>query len=382
MLTNASKEELMAMGILLWDAVTDNGRISLHLDEMPDSGAGKNANELGDMRRVHEKNVILSGIERYADRVMAEALSLKGSEEFEALSPYAKLERIKRMDHDVANAELIRSLASIPDGQILVLGMINWADSGFPTVTMGQKYCAAMLMTNVTPDIYEYVRRPWRAFFIEVPEGILTVDDPAEKERRNIKRILVTEVQSGLRIIEGVEYPAGPSWAYLTFSDTPISLWRYGVTVEQLLPPRLGENPYESDPTCLEFKDDDARVAALIGRLIVNTCLTMSNPDYVQQIGPGHKRFADSRRRNERTANHRVFQIGSPVKIDFRDRVRQYVLSGKQGRPLEVQSTVAGHYKAQPYGPRNSLRKVVWREPYKRGPADGNIMIRPHELKG
>jgi hypothetical protein len=38
------------------------------------------------------------------------------------------------------------------------------------------------------------------------------------------------------------------------------------------------------------------------------------------------------------------------------------------GRKLDHQTWVSGHWKHQPYGPRNTLRKVIWIKPHLRGP--------------
>jgi len=67
------------------------------------------------------------------------------------------------------------------------------------------------------------------------------------------------------------------------------------------------------------------------------------------------------------------------VKHDFRDRVRDYV-EGKSHSAPNVQVLVSGHHKMQPHGPGNSLRKLIWREPFWRGPEDAPIAIRPHKL--
>ena len=60
-------------------------------------------------------------------------------------------------------------------------------------------------------------------------------------------------------------------------------------------------------------------------------------------------------------------------------QVREY-LEGKSHRSPSVQVLVSGHYKMQPHGTKNSLRKLIWRAPFWRGPDDAPIPIRAHVL--
>jgi hypothetical protein len=71
--------------------------------------------------------------------------------------------------------------------------------------------------------------------------------------------------------------------------------------------------------------------------------------------------------------------VGHPVKHDFREHVRSFA-RGERDK-LSVQSLISGHYKMQPYGPQRSLRKLIWLEPYWRGPEDAPIPIRPHSFE-
>lgn len=43
---------------------------------------------------------------------------------------------------------------------------------------------------------------------------------------------------------------------------------------------------------------------------------------------------------------------------------------GTSRGPVTIRTLVAGHWKAQPYGPKRALRKTIWIEPFWRGPLD------------
>jgi hypothetical protein len=51
------------------------------------------------------------------------------------------------------------------------------------------------------------------------------------------------------------------------------------------------------------------------------------------------------------------------------------------GQLLTVQVRVQGHWKHQPHGPGNKQRKLLWIQPYWRGPEDGPVRNTPHRLK-
>lgn len=296
------------------------------------------------------------------------------------LQAYRKLlgDARKELTNDLeSNEKLIQALyfhamVTYADGQISALGLARWAHNGFPQVVMGHKFCASLLCTGMGEDALEQVKPPWSSFIIEVPDGILPLDSQ-KFGSLSVRRILVCQMHS--------DRLGGPAWAYVAFTETVMSLWRFGVSTAELLPPVLEHATYlDADPTSEQLTSQDERVTTLIGRLIINTCLAMSDKDSVKKIGPGHKAHAGNwNKRTEREPIVRTFQVGKPVTLDLRDHVRSYVLHGARAAPT-VQTLVRGHFKTQRHGPKNSLVKVIWRLPFWRGPEDAPILVRPHEL--
>jgi hypothetical protein len=152
------------------------------------------------------------------------------------------------------------------------------------------------------------------------------------------------------------------------------------VKTAELLPPTItGPDLSEVSLFPMTVTEQDERVASLIGRLIVNTCLAMSDPERVQ--GPAPKRRRAPRPWERRTSPEpktSVFRVGKPITHDFRPAVRDYI-AGKR-RTLGVQTLVAGHWKMQPHGPGLSLRKLIFVIPYWRGDAGAPILVRPIRL--
>jgi hypothetical protein len=129
--------------------------------------------------------------------------------------------------------------------------------------------------------------------------------------------------------------------------------------------------------------EHDQRACAIIGRLIVNTALAMSDPRNVGEPRQGRVRHRVNSAFSGRAAPEpasRTYVLGRDIQLstDLRPELRRY-LSGERSSP-SVQVLVSGHYKMQPHGPQNSLRKLIWREPYWRGPEDAPIPIRSKVL--
>jgi hypothetical protein len=53
-----------------------------------------------------------------------------------------------------------------------------------------------------------------------------------------------------------------------------------------------------------------------------------------------------------------------------------------KGAKLMAYQKIPGHWKNQPWGPKHSLRKRIWIQPYVRGPEDGVMSTPIHKLVG
>lgn len=262
-----------------------------------------------------------------------------------------------------------------PDGQLNALALTRWAENGYPQVTMGHKFAAALLVTNVEGAVLDEVRPPWSGFLIEVPSGLLEIYNNALGEYRPITRILVAQHAS--RLVG----TGAMAWMYIAFTDSSITIWRFGVSTRELLPERMGTFSPERDPTLVELTDQDERVTSLIGRLIVNTCLTMNDPSMVKETGKRSTKSTTSRRRPGELPAVRTFQIGKPITLDFRKEVLAYSRDGATARrQINIQVLVAGHFRHVLYGPKRAQRRLQWIEPYWKGDVEAPILIRPHKI--
>ena len=261
----------------------------------------------------------------------------------------------------------------LPQSQIAYSGAALWYHQGLPQVVMGHKYAAALLATKLSKDVVASIRPPWRAFFIEVPKGLLLARDNQRGEDVSITGILVAQLS---------HKDGGKRWVYYAISESQVTLWAHGVTSEHLVKGDTSAN-YENDLFIADIQDIDLRTASLIGRLILNVCLAMSDPTNVK---PPKETKSSKKAHNERTSNEpkaRTYILGSTPSVDCRQHVAEYVRTGRVGTStqLSVQLMVAGHWKNQAHGPELSLRKLLWIEPYWKGPEEAPVIVKPHALR-
>jgi hypothetical protein len=259
----------------------------------------------------------------------------------------------------------------VPDAHMQLIGACRWADQGFPVVELGHRYAAALMATSVPAEVVQDVRAPWKAFMIEIPPLGLILRGK-ENEEDEIRRIFVWSETRG---------DEEAAWGYFTMClEQPITLWfidRLGKLVEADV-----TSQWDSLPFALPQDDRDHRLRVLLHRLILNTCLAMSDPSNLKAIGGSHKKaWSGPTKRMVKDPEFRHFRLGQPVKIDCRETIREYVEGNVKRGAINVQVLVRGHWKRQPYGPKAALRKVIWVEPYWKGPEESPVIVRPHTIR-
>ena len=278
-----------------------------------------------------------------------------------------------------------------PDALVNTMGA-RWCDQGFPVVTMGEKYFAALAATDVSEEMIEGLESPWKAFMIEVPDGLLFLWDPDEQKQVRVTRILVQRFFGSTATLPEDRPPHGYElnwlWRWLVFSESGQHIWRGGLSKDLLRETTFGEREIRNyyDPEREEaFTDQlahDQRLFVVIGRLMLNVCLALTDPDNIREVGSSHSRYKGSSR-DPRTGppEQRVYQLGKPIKVDCRAPLRDY-LEGRRrtATVITAQFLVRGHWRKQPHGPKHTLRRRQWIQPYWKGPEDGPIPLRAHQL--
>jgi len=110
--------------------------------------------------------------------------------------------------------------------------------------------------------------------------------------------------------------------------------------------------------------------------------LTLTDPERIRPKGSSHKRYeARQGRVSSAAPEQRVFIIGKPIELDCREMLRDFLEGrSRKSTALTTQFLVRGYWRQQPYGPKNSLRRRQWIQPFWRGPEEGVIPVREHKL--
>jgi hypothetical protein len=245
--------------------------------------------------------------------------------------------------------------------------MVTWIDAGCPILTTSHTFGSALMCTNVPKDFSADLMLPWVSFVVQVPNGLIANDE------RDFTRIRIGALPAGGPAVMILEDP--------TNSRTERMFWRivHDGDLATLLFPHEDEdevpvNSVHGSPV----KDEDFKIRAmsLAQRLVVGLLYTMQyTTDFRERVKTSAKGAARSG-----PPSHRVVVIGRPLAIDCRPAVARYLGQRSRSAPPSVQSLVRGHYKRQVVGVGRGGRKVIWVEPYWRGPEDAPILARPYAV--
>jgi hypothetical protein len=225
------------------------------------------------------------------------------------------------------------------------VGFANrWAHSGFARLEVGHKLAAALALTDVPEEIE--VKAPWPAWSLVLPDGLF--GPMCEREDT------------------GELYgPSEPARVWIEETTRTFVVWRNGDAYPCKRPPGT------------------EAVSHTLTNLIRGACLALSNPDDFRkenQHGPT-ARSHKSNRHGPPDLQQARFLLSAPVKVDLREHLRG-VLSGRKGASPTVQFLVRGHWRNQAHGPKNTLRKTMWIQPFWKGPEESRILLRQHRVEG
>jgi hypothetical protein len=326
------------------------------LDESPDSDD-----------RV-TKNTLIEIGERTADVLYSSAKVRTEDDVEETMDEYLKEMSIKNPKGALVFSEAMM----IPDQIILTLGSACWFKNGMPIIRLGHKRAAALMATEITEQSIEYVKAPFGAFYIELPDGLVLIED-SEKVMRRATGVLVHS-----RTFERDHYygekvkKAGTYWNYAILTDSALIQWKLSRLVEEIAGLKDRGNDWVG--IGLPINNYDERVDKLIGRLICSTCIMMSNPENLRMKVEPAKRNKTRKKAARNSPTFKVFLERQPINVDVRRYVTSY-LRGERDSP-HVRLMVRGHHKMQHHGPKRALRKLIWVEPYMRGGDEGDPIMK------
>lgn len=268
--------------------------------------------------------------------------------------------------------EYVGSYTTDPDQVIVAIGAGCWKKNGFPVIRLGHKRAAALMATEITEQSIEFVKAPFGAFFIELPDNLLHVSDVDGK----LVKATGVLVHSRTFAVEAhyankVRAP-GTYWNYVVLTDTSLIQWKINRLVREVAGLSNRDNEWEGFG--LPISDYDSRLDLLVGRLICSTCIMMSNPENLKTKIEATRRNKSGKKADRTAPTYKVFTERQPINVDVRHYVSAY-LKGERDSP-HVRLMVRGHHKMQAHGEKLSLRKLKWIEPYMRGGNEKDPILR------
>jgi hypothetical protein len=270
----------------------------------------------------------------------------------------------------------------VNDGRIAVAEAVfgfaaKWAVHAFQRITTTHTYAAALMCTDASKDVLQDIEMQWHAFMVCLPNGLLTYKDEEIGLESEYTRILVASFsdsaslillnQNGGKTRHRLVVQVGNNIADVLDADatspTPINT--------------VGAEMDVSTGT----QDKVRRIFILAKRLVAGLLLALQNQNnFKSRVSPSRD---GKKKREHDDPQHRVVFIGAPLKIDCRPQVADYINNGshkRKGAPPAVQLLVRGHHKRQVVGVGRIGRKVIFVQPYWRGPEDAPILTRPKQV--
>jgi hypothetical protein len=251
----------------------------------------------------------------------------------------------------------------------------KWIHCGAPKLVTDEKFAAALMCSSVDENLADSLEVPWKSFRVDIPPRLLGYHGGwfdyvliafFEFENAPIAHLIL----NGARLKDDGVY----------FTTT---LAKANSMATLLLDRELQGQTFEGRSSDNESElDGKARCMRMAIRLVVGLLCTLQYSDNFKSVP---KKLSDSRQCiRSGPPTHRTFLIGRPIKVDARPAVWKFLkpTSGKRKAPASVQTLVRGHYKRQVIGISKTGRKVIWIEPYWRGPEDAPILSRPFKLGG
>jgi hypothetical protein len=260
-------------------------------------------------------------------------------------------------------------MSTAPDKTALTngVGLTYWHTTGLQSVEVSHKLAAALMATSAVGAL-DNARLPWPAFEIRIPPGLL------ESSHGEVYSCLVHDTPPWIP----PRYTRGSAGVLVMYYDTR-SIGHIGVDT------LAGIARYEPDgeasiSNVREFlraeydADREDRLKQMLLRLVTGVILLVTEARADKPTAYPLHPLRPAKRGEPRVNTHRVSR---PVSIDVTATVRDFVRGVGRDSP-HVTTLVRGHWRQQAHGPKHSLRRTTWIEPFWRG--EGPISVRPTRL--
>ena len=259
----------------------------------------------------------------------------------------------------------------------------QWAHYGYPTLLSGHKFAAALMATKAHVDSMDEIHVPWLAFRCIVPDGLVDLDGEPIDRIMISRRVARSSDGTPFKDDGAPDTPTQVLWAMELYQNggKGSRLHFYDDSLHGLLTEgseyAITADSDGSSPLGQDKRASAERLHVLAQRYVLGLLITVQQ--HPKFGGAAERPVPPVSRRRDGPPNHRTFMLGHPIDVDCRPAVRNY-LQGDRRSPPSVQSWVIGHWKRQVIGIGRSGRKLIWVQPYWRGPENAPILVRPYRV--
>lgn len=281
----------------------------------------------------------------------------------------------------------IAAMEGHPRGEILeqdcylMHGLSRWHRGGAPRFRLTHSLATQLALTDPDGIDGAEVQLPFGTFLIELPfpRGPLVFDDIDSP--RDALCVLVNVTYNSANAFSMPRGDAG-TIARALLAEKALGTWDKKAIRMIVISDLLHDNSqYIDDPiiigdTVALAKQDhlidnmtgrDRRCCLLASRIVVNLALSL-------KYRPSGPREGGRTVHDDHGLDSILYELGGDVKIDPRLRAgaRAFCVAGSRPQEWELAKrfVVRGHWKQQAYGPGRAERKMIFVEPYWKGPAD------------
>ena len=249
----------------------------------------------------------------------------------------------------------------------LISWMVEWGATGFPCLTLSPEQSAAFAMTDLSDQQLDDFQLPWNTYLMKLPGKSFSTDDGTVDfcmVHRHTKQF--TPRHEGTLSI----------FAFCNFHE----YWVQRRSVQY-----IHNEAFElTQADILPVTSQENRLMRLLNRAIIVSAYSATHGHMQKRTSTKKKKQSRRKRpQKKQKPRHLIAQeqyiIGTPVTIQAQSFVRSLILKGSAEK-TKMSWWVRGHYKNQPYGPQNALRKNIFIEPYQKGLSTSPVLIREHRF--
>jgi hypothetical protein len=240
-----------------------------------------------------------------------------------------------------------------------------WDFYGMPVFDVSEGLFTKMVLTDATGVDPMRVRTPFPTFAVRIPSGYWSTT--------NGERVVVI-TQWWVHRFSNAD---GRPLLKLSSHQGGINLFVCTKEIDEFTDLKVWEGDISRSKLhalSLDVNSQDEQIHISMKRMLINLCL------YISERGRGSLMTHPTKKRRGKKMGKivpktKTWLLGKEVKINplLRTEAKSWCEAGAANTTWRVKSriVVRGHFRDQPYGPKNSLRKTIWIEPHLRGDTEG-----------